>query len=160
MAWTNLSSKVNGTLIDATEVNYWVGNFNYLLSPNSVITNFQNGVNYTIASTTWANVDAGNITATITSNGGLCTLWASFWAGNSNASYAAAFDIAVDGTRIGNSTWGLGVINGTAVGLVTLYYRAVLASGSRVVTLQWKTSNAGSTATIYTFPVTLGVVEG
>lgn len=161
MAWTtpttvNAGDKLTSTLWN----NEVVGNLNYLLSPNKAVVIHNNGSDYTTTSTTFVDVDATNLSLTITTHGGPVLVVAVCKAMNGNGFGAGGLDITMDGTRIGaNTTLGL-----ADVGNVYMSYSLVAlvspSAGSHTFRLQFR-ADAGTT-TVYsnsTLPVVMAAIE-
>jgi hypothetical protein len=147
MAWTTPRTWSAGELVTAAIMNLHVrDNFNMCVTPNFARGAYTAGANHTTTSTSFANVDATNITFNVTSAGGM------YWLGFSGryvhsvgASYIY-FDIAVDGTRLGGTN-GLMPCNSSTTGAsFQLIAPATLTAGTRTITLQWRVS--GGTGTL------------
>src|SRR5215813_1900723 len=106
MPWNTPPTFTAGQVVTASDLNSFVrDNPNYLLSgrPGSAIKR-DNNANYSSTSTSFVAIDGTNLAVTITTNGTKARV--SFVgvfnpAGTSSAS--AAFDIDVDGTRVGSA---------------------------------------------------------
>lgn len=110
---------------------------------------------YTITGvTTFTNVDATNLSATLTTGGGAMLLG---FSGSLNVSagvntYRAYLDIVIDGsTRLGGDD-GL-LVRGYTIGAVEnasfVVMTAALTAGQHTFTLQYKVNNASATAIMY-----------
>jgi hypothetical protein len=141
MAWTTPKTWSTGELVTAANMNLHVrDNLNALFTPNTGGGSYTAGANHTTTSTSFANVDATNITFAVTSAGGRYWLgFAGRYVHSGSASYIY-FDIAVDGTRIGGTNGLLpcsSSTTGSAFQIITPY---VLTAGTRTITLQWRVS--------------------
>lgn len=107
------------------------------------------GASYTTTSTTFADIDATNLTAAVTTPSGgkryMVTLQARL--SHSVANGLAAFDFTIDGTRaVSAATTGSGVrlisivSTGTSWEVSIVYITASLAAGSHTIKPQWRTN--------------------
>lgn len=158
-----MTDLANGDLVTETHMDVLRGNIEYLLTPNSDPGVATGAADVTTTSTSWVAVNTTNWRKTITTNGGTVKIVASFLCKTTNNTDTVSFDIAVDGTRIGDATAGLTAYNGkggavlqhmTVVGITTP------SAGSHNFDLYWKVSAA--TATLYnnTEPGNMFVIEG
>lgn len=154
MAWSSPRTWVAAEVPTAAIFNTHVrDNLTYLFSGragSSVLRD--NGSSYTTTSASFANIDVTNITQTVTINSGkaLVYLTGTVAVGSTTT---AAFDIAVDGTRIGASgTNGLAVANmstGTlTVPICLIAIKTGLSVGSHTFVAQWL-STAGVSISFY-----------
>lgn len=106
--------------------------------------------NITVTSTTFADLDTTNLKHTVTTNGGRVLVVFSGTASAQNSD-GLAFDVAVDGTRMGTgATFGMTYTynntNGLDVSFSTV--TAALSAGSHSIALQGRSINGG-TMTLY-----------
>lgn len=142
MVWTTPKTWSTGELVTAANMNLHVrDNLNALFSPNFGRSAYTSGANHTTTSTSFVNVDATNITFSVTSAGGM------YWLGFTGRAFVNSgvnnmfIDIAVDGTRLGDATNGLiRPTSTTAGGFFLVMAPATLTAGSRTITLQWRVS--------------------
>lgn len=147
MVWTTPASYTTGETVTAAKLNLHIrDNLNALFIPNYGNGDYTSGANHTTTSTTFAVVDATNITFSVTSAGGM------YWLGfcgqvfGSTSAVIPYFDIAVDGTRVGDATIGLcrGSQSTTAASF-TVIAPTVLSAGTRTITLHWRVSTGTGT---------------
>lgn len=119
--------------------------------------------NYTTSSTSFANVDGTNMALTITTGARRVLIGFAGFVQSSAGNRTISFDVDLDGTRMGNKTYGYNALtvsstwNGNA-GFTIL--SDVLSAGSHTFTLMWRTE--GDTATLFgsaTAPCMFFVVE-
>lgn len=150
MAFTAPKTWVTGTPLTASDLNTYVrDNQDALKNPPSDINDIDNGSNFTTTSTTFADVDATEFGATITTTGGDVLLIACFSAEHAN-SVGTFFRFTVDGTAV-NGDDGIAFYDtqGAQANIVTLVCWATgLAAGSHTFKLQWKAGGSG-TSTLY-----------
>lgn len=149
--WTAPRTWTAGELVTASMMNGMRDQLNALKTVASFNAVIDEATDYTTTATTFADVDATNLEATIVTGGGL--LWVGF---NANVGHSANtgriyFDLLVDGARVGGDD-GLGGIYEpqTPVGFWPVHILvavAGLSAGSHTFKLQWKTS--GATASLY-----------
>lgn len=106
---------------------------------------------YTTTSTSFADVDSANLSASVTTSGGAMLIGFSgvMLSGAASNAYRAFLDVSIDGTRVGGddgliSHYGVYTANASFV-VVT----AALSAASHVIKLQWKVSNVANTTTMY-----------
>jgi hypothetical protein len=145
--WTAPRTWATGELVTAAQLNEQVrDNLERVATPNYGNGDYTSGANHTTTSATFGNVDAANITFNITSAGGMYWLGFSSQVFGSTGAVITYFDIAVDGTRIGDAT--IGLIRstlGTGATTFTVIAPTVLTSGTRTITLQWRVSSGTGT---------------
>jgi hypothetical protein len=142
--WTTMTDLSAGDLVTEADMDAIRGNIEYLLNPNN------NGVvrasGYNTTSTSFVDVDATNVKATILTNGGPVLVWVSASFSHSANFGVCNLDIAVDGSRQG-STGGLLASKLNSLNAEPAITIAILATGlsaaSHTFKLQWKT-NAGT----------------
>lgn len=144
MVWTTPATWATGETVTAAKMNLHIrDNLNALFTPNYGNGDYTAGANHTTTSTSFAVVDATNITFSVTSAGGM------YWLGFCGQAFGATtgvipyFDIAVDGTRIGDVT--IGLCRGsqsTTAATFTVIAPTVLSAGTRTITLHWRTSSS------------------
>lgn len=105
---------------------------------------------YTTVSTTFADIDATNLTATVTTPTGGKRYMVTFQArvSHSVANGLAVFDFTIDGTRaVSAATTGSGVrlisvvSTGTSWEVSVTYITSVLTAGSHTIKPQWRTNS-------------------
>lgn len=109
------------------------------------------GTDYTTTSSTFADVDATNLSSTITTGARRVRVTLTGHMNISSAAQAMSFDIAIDGTRQGDATNGSWVVRNNSNGAVTrsfVFVSAALSAASHTIKLQWKVSG-GATATLF-----------
>lgn len=155
MAWTDRATKSAGDIPIAAEWNESIANENYLLNPNSATfldttsTSIAGGTTqYSTSSTSFTDIDATDLSHTIETHGGpvLVNIGGVLGAGT-------YLDLAVDGTRIGDSTNGLRKAEGATQLSVNITYivpASSLTAGSHTFKLQYKV--ASGTGYFYTGP--------
>lgn len=139
------------TYLDAGDyiTNAWVdmvaANLEYLLAPNYDESIYDNTSDYTETDTSFVDVDATNVSVTLTTYGGhvAVNVIGSVYLTNS-ANNAVYLDLDVDGSRIGDSTYGLLKIGSYYSSEITncSFSKFVygLSAASHTIKLQWKLS--------------------
>lgn len=158
MGWTTPQNWTS-TPFTASNLNTQIrDNFLALKDPPSAIYDANEGTDLSLASTSWADVDAteGKFQQTLTTNGGaiMVCLNASFGA---SAALVFYLDVMVDGVPYGVTTLGAGdgllatrmEAVGTAIDAQVFFFRILqnIAAGSHIFKLRYKV-NTG-TATLY-----------
>jgi hypothetical protein len=151
MAWTTQKTMTTADAGSASDWNTYVrDDVTYLHSGRPHFSIFHDhGANYTTSSATFVDIDATNLTATITITGS-CVL-VGFEATKSGVG-AAQFDITVDGTRLGAAgadglSVATGDIGGTVYWPVHVFALATgLSVGAHTFRIQWKSASG---ATLY-----------
>jgi hypothetical protein len=143
--WHTPASWSVGQLVTATNLNEQLrDNLEFLKTPPTALYNVNQGSDYTTTSTSFVDVDATNLSLTITTAGGdVLIAFMGFTGGTSRAYY----DVAIDGVRLAGDDGLIANVlaNFTPVSFVAL--KQGLAPGSHTFKLQWKV-NSG-TATMY-----------
>jgi hypothetical protein len=147
MVWTTPATWSTGETVTAAKMNLHIrDNLNALFTPNYGNGDYTSGANNTTTSTSFAVVDATNITFNVTSAGGMYWLGFSGQVFGSTGAVIPYFDIAVDGTRIGDATIGLARGSlGTGATAFTVIAPTVLSAGTRTITLHWRVSSGTGT---------------
>lgn len=105
MAWTNMPTWLPDQVVGATDFNtYLTDNMTYLFSGrggNTVVRD--NGASYSSTSSSFADIDSTNLAITTSIVSGKALILFTGVSIMAAASIQAAFDITVDGTRIGAS---------------------------------------------------------
>lgn len=149
-AWTEVTYLDDDDLLTNAWVDMVAGNLAYLLDPNVDQVIRDNSAEYTTTSTSFVDVDATNVKATITTNGGPVLVCVSGSTQNSNVNQQCMFDIDVDGTRVGaDHTFGLVVVEtDTAANWQNMSFSVLvtgLGAGAHTFKLQWRVSaNTGA----------------
>ena len=160
--WSTMTDLSTDDLVTEADMDALRGNIEYLLDPNKQRILRDNGSDYTTTSTSFVDVDATNLAATITTNGGpvLVIVNSVVW----NSGGYTDFDVTVDGARIGGSfAWGL--LRTTNGGSFETFCIAALvpglSAGSHTFKLQWKvTAGTGHLlAQAAKTPTQLSVIE-
>lgn len=163
--WTTMNNLSTGDLVTEADMDALRGNIEYLLDPNRQRLLRNNGGAYSTTSTAFVDVDATNLAATITTNGGpvLVMVSAVGYVGNTGA--YLALDVAVDGTRLAAAHTG-GLISpkfDVALSEKALAFAVLatgLAGGTHTFKLQWRVSaGTGYLQSDSGCPVHLGVIE-
>ncbi|MBM4240570.1 MAG: hypothetical protein FJ150_02695 [Euryarchaeota archaeon] len=104
---------------------------------------------YTTTSTTFVDVDATNMSITLTTGANRCLIGLVGAAANSTGGNLVAFDITVDGTRQGDATWGLLSLNAPSadydMNASFVYMTDILTAGNHTFNLQWRVNAATGT---------------
>ena len=142
--WTTPITWNVDQLVTNTDLNEQVrDNLDYLLSPNHERIVRDNGGNYTITNvTTFQDIDATNLSITLTTHGGPVLVHLQCVAGTNGTAHDGYLDIAVDGVRVGaDHTLGLVNINSqenlpVLIGVLL----TGLAAGTYILRPQWRTA--------------------
>ncbi len=137
--WTTMNDLATGDLVTEADMDAIRGNIEYLLDPSKARVLRDNSGNYTTTSTAFVDVDAANLAVTLTTNGGPVLVSASGVARNTSSSDATCFDVAVDGTRVGDG-FGQGLVRVTGTTYANMSFAVLvtgLAAGSHTFKLQW-----------------------
>ena len=108
----------------------------------------------TTSSTSWADADSTNLSVTLTTGAHRCLLMFTGAAKCDAHNNNLAFDLTVDGTRVGQA-YGLALIspNAATVGQTTpvslMFLTTALSAASHTFRLQWKTDSASLTGTLF-----------
>ncbi len=151
MAYTAPRTWVNGEVLTASLLTTHLrDNLIALKEPPTALYNVNESADYTTSSTSFVNVDADDLSLTVTTTGGrvLITFCGTMTMAAANTVF---FDVLVDGARLAGDD-GL-VANyidrssppGRSVSFAV--WTSALAAGSHTFRLQWRVS--GSTATLY-----------
>ena len=165
MAWATMTNLSTGDLVTETHMDNIRGNIEYLLDPNKDQAIRDNTTNYTTTSTSFVDVDATNLSFTITTNGGPVEVWFSV-PYMANGGGRPSFDVDVNGTRIGASfSHGLatGGASPTTGDVHTVSWKGYheIAAGNHTFKLQYRVFSSG-TVTIPSagnHATTFGVME-
>lgn len=168
--WTSMTNRSAGDTITEADWDAYQGNLEYLLSPNASAAKYNAGSHYSTTSGSFANVDATNVAATITTYGGPVLVWFNgvLTATGGTTSSDGAFDVTVDGTRYASAnTYGIirTAVLGSGVFLSVSFTVLVtgLAAGSHTFILQWLRASGDRTlqlcSTTGTNPITFGAIE-
>lgn len=162
--WATMNDLSTGDLVTETDMDTLRGNIEYLLNPNHEAIVYGTG-NYLTTSTSFVDVDATNLSITLTTNGG--PVLVTFTCQVYSSANVMAFDITVDGTRVGAGySRGLtaqDLINdfdGANVSCTVLV--TGLAAGSHTFKLQHLSGNGGNAiimASSTYAPVSLSAIE-
>lgn len=151
--WVSPRTWVTNELITSTIMNaHWRDQLNALKTPASGYGKIDEAADYTCSSTSFADVDATNMSMTMSTSGGLVFVWflvTTFYS-SGTGNYAAYFDISVDGTRHGGDdglTATTGGDSGSTIPMGTAFVGALisgLSAGSHTFKLQWKRVTSAS----------------
>lgn len=165
MSWNTLADLTTGQIVTETHMDEIRENIEYLHSPNKDLVEHNEGSDYTTTSTSFVDVDATDLSQTLTTTGGnvlvLCQVVV--LSGTAANTY---FDVDIDGTRFGTAnTLGLAtwkVNDANDFGSITLAFIVDgLSAASHTFKLQWRVS-AGTTtmySTTANYPVIFHVIE-
>ena len=162
--WTTMNDLSTGDLVTEADMDAIRGNIEYLLNPNEDNTAYLKGSNISATNNTWQDVDATNLSLTITTYGGPVLIYFSGMAYVA-ASNIVYFDIDINGTRYANTTKGIAKCFQTyAIGehVAFAVIDNSLAAGSHTITLQWcgsTTNGQNLLSASGETPVILGVIE-
>lgn len=151
MAWNNPRTWTNGEVVNQTMLNpHLRDNLAYLANRPSGI-GLGGGADYSTSSSSWANIDASNLSKTITVQAGgrlLAIFQGSVYLNNSNL--AVALRIAINGTdySFGKTYGNLASQVPYRTPFVIVAAAENLSPGSYTVTPQWRTIS-GATAIIH-----------
>lgn len=159
--WTAMDNLATGDLVTEADMDAIRGNIEYLLDPNADAILYNNTADYTTTSATMVDVDATNLSITITTNGGPVLVTFS-GAAQHNLARSTGFDVAVDGTAQGATfTYGINMVttNANTLNLYMPVSFAILITGlsaaSHTFKLQWNTG--GATAKLASQAAYIGV---
>lgn len=159
MAYTSPKTWAVGELLTAANFNLHIrDNMSWLFGRPYGLVRYKAGSDYTRTSGVFADVDSTNVTVSVTTAAARLLCVAMF-CGYDGAGAGAYYDIAVDGTRIGNSTYGLGRAINSNVMMSILGVSPVLSAGSHTVRLQYAHSAAGTAEVKAHTPITLFCLE-
>jgi len=154
MAWVAPSTRSTGDLITASIWNAdIVANTLSLKDPPSDVKDINEAANYTLASVSWTDIDATDLSIAITTTGGVVEVG---FIGNfsyATTSRSGKVDVDIDGNRVGTDD-GLALVRG--VGTETAYAsvgfvvrKEGLTAAAHTIKMQWKCENAADTLTLY-----------
>lgn len=149
--WTIPKTWESGDIVTAADLNTHLrDNMLYLKSANQFAL-AESDQNYTTTTTTWADIDASNLSLDITTHGGVClvTFTGALTYGSSLS--GAYLDFTVDGTRQGG-TYGLTRLLMDGSNLNTTqpivwgfqWWLPSLAAGNHTLRAQWRQTSAGT----------------
>lgn len=143
--WQTMNNLSVGDLVTEADMDALRGNIEYLLDPNKQRALYTGG-NFTTSSTSFVDVDATNISATLDTNGGPVLIVVSGSGSHSVAGGTFYLDVTVDGARQGGTKglWfaDVGAANGN-VGVGFSLLVTGLSAAEHVFKLQWRV-DAGS----------------
>lgn len=144
MAWTQPKTWSSEPLTSSDLNTHLRDNLEALKDPASGDYTLNESSDYTTTSTTFVDVDATNLSATLTTNGGdVFVFFAPLVALGS--SQVIFFDLDVDGTRLGGDDGIVATVPaGIGIAIPIIAMVKGLAAGSHTIKLQWKvTSGTG-----------------
>ena len=149
MGWTDPHTWVDGEVVDADIYNTHVrDNLNALKNPPSDSYVLDEVSDYATTSAAFVDIDATNLSLTITTTGGDVVVGFVGAIKHTTAGALLYLDLELDGTRIGGDDGILVAqcpVNGYAVNMSFQYLITSLAAGTHTISLQWKTSAATAT---------------
>jgi hypothetical protein len=143
--WTAMDDLSTGELVTEADMDAIRGNIEYLLDPNSDSVAYDNSADYTTTSATYVDVDATNVTMSVTTSGGPLLLIASFVATNGLVT-TPGFQFDVGSVAVKPVTATIGASQFMYVTLVALHKPA--SAGAKTIKLQYKADGA-NTLTIF-----------
>lgn len=151
MAWTTPKTWTTGETLTASDFNTHIqDNLNALKDPPSANYDVNEASNYTIASGTFADVDATDLALAITTNGGdVMVGFHGYVSATGGAPNVVHFDVheSSGGARLGGDD-GMIAIATTGDAAFTRLITG-LSAGAHTFKLQWKTNTSSSTATLF-----------
>lgn len=148
--WTTPKTWSTGELVTASLMNSHVrDNMDFLKDPPTGLYNVNEAGDYTTTSTSFVDIDATNLSLTITTAGGdvMIGFYGSFKESVANIIY---LDVDMDGSRLGGDDGIIGLRVSTNVMQDTMsfvYLQQSLSAGSHTYKLQWKVK--GNTGTLH-----------
>lgn len=147
MAWTSTKTFSSGDILTAADMNtYLSGNTDALKNPPSANYELDEGSDYTTTSTTFVDVDATNLSLTITTTGGDVMIGFHGTVYN-NAGVWTYIDVTMDGVRIGGDDGiaGLRTASQDYPHMSFVRLKTGVSAGAHTFKLQWKTSSGSTT---------------
>ena len=153
MAWTAARTWVSDEIVTAAQFNEQIrDNLNYLNIRPSDLYVLNEGADYTIATSTWTDVDATDLALTITTNGGdVLISFAPTILNGASTNTATYLDVTIDAVREGGDDGLAKVLNLSPAEehmLPMIYLKTGLSAGSHTFKVQWKRVGSG-TMTMY-----------
>ena len=148
--WTTPATYTPSQRVGADDLNLVRDNLEFLKSPPTDTYEFNDGSNWSTTSTTFANVDATDLSLDITTAGGAVMIgFVGTVDGTSGGTVHAYFDVSIDGVRIGGDD-GICVAHCGAEATVVsfVYLKVGVSAGAHNFKLMWKTSS-GDTLLLY-----------
>jgi len=142
--WTAMNNLAAGDDVLEADMDAIRGNIEYLLEPNYDC-NITSGSGYTVTSTSWAKLDAA-LDISLDTHGGPVLILVTLLA-NHASSGNGCWDIAVDGTRLGNANSGLAQTPIDTAQPVTFHAISKPVAGTHTISIYVK-ATAG-TLTVY-----------
>lgn len=144
-SWTAMDNLSAGDVVTEADMDAIRGNIEYLKDPNRALTEYDNSADYTTTSATYVNVDATNVTLSVTSNGGPVLVWAMVTIASNSSPSSFGFQITVGGNAC--ATYDGDKVATNAVGQVVLWGYYQPTAGAQTVNLQYK-SDGSTTLTV------------
>jgi len=145
MGWSTPHTWQSGELVTATLLNtHLKDNLDFLKAPPTALYTLNQGSDYTTTSTSFVDVDATNLSLTITTAGGDVLIVFTGYGGGTSRLY---FDILIDGVRMAGDDGFVSAVNAVNTPVAIVVLKQGLAPGSHTFKLQWKV-NSG-TGTLY-----------
>ena len=164
MGWTTPVTWAAGTVVSASDMNAQLrDNMDYVHSRKPVSINLLNdGADYTTTSTSFVDVDATDLSKSITTTTGRVLILVACVI-SSSVSAETSLDVAMDGTLIGSAnTLGIVTHNTNTRSLMSFAtVKTGVSNGSHTFKLQWRTSTGTATmrSTTSTNPVSFHILE-
>lgn len=156
MAWTSPTPVTPSQLVTEAFWNAQITeNLKALAERRYSVVRYTNGSNYTISGSTWTDVDAANISGSITNASSTRIKFTVQLNGARSAGVYVAFDLLVDGARIGDATYGIGQLtNASGASCSFTAIKTGLSVGAHTFKLQFKCDAGGSSGVVTgTLPV-------
>lgn len=151
--WSVPRTWVVGELVTASLLNTHLrDNLEFLKAPPTALYNVNQGSDYTTTSTSFADVDATNLSLNITTAGGDVLIVFMGYGGGTARLY---FDILIDGVRMAGDDGFLAAVNAVNTPITLVALKQGLSAASHTFKLQWKV-NSGS-GTLYAGAGTSGL---
>ncbi len=151
--WSVPRSWSVGELVTASLLNTHLrDNLEFLKTPPTALYHVNQSTDYTTTSTSFADVDATNLSFNLTTAGGDVLIVFMGYGGGSARLY---FDVAIDSVRMAGDDGFLASVNAANTPITLVALKQGLSAGSHTFKLQWKV-NSGS-ATLYAGAGTAGL---
>ncbi|MBX3061823.1 MAG: hypothetical protein U0528_17060 [Anaerolineae bacterium] len=165
MPWTTPNTAIASTVISSSAHNTYIrDNLNYLHSGRPIAkVQYEGSVDRTNSTNSWADVDATNLSVTLTISSGRARVFASFrLAADNTTNSSAEADLIVDGTTRAGATHGLVRVSQNRdhqCAIEAIF--SGLSVGSHTFRLQIRNVTNGAVATVINngYPITIIVEE-
>lgn len=164
MPYTSMTNLAAGDLVTETHMDNIRTNIEYLLNPSVDVALRDNSADYTTTSTSFVDVDATNVKATITTYGGPVLVVVTCNVAHTAVAGVVRLDVDMDGTRLGDTDGLLNFVGANGAGYFApctiAFIVETVTAGSHTFKLQWKTGGAtASMASNNTQYAHIGVIE-